>query len=109
MLSVIIFDLFTPPNFEHKTLDRARRDRISALDDAHACIAPYAHHLRIVLVDNDDLLRFEQVCHVAECEPRPVRIAQVDALAKNFFSRRELDRVQRWMDTMDWKSAFQIE
>jgi RNA-dependent RNA polymerase len=101
--------LFTPPNFEQKTFNRALRDRITALDDAHAVIAPYSHHLRIVLSDNDDLLRFEQVCQVAECEPRPVRVAQIDALAKNFFSRRELDRVQRWMDTMDWKSAFQIE
>ena len=107
---VIIFDLFAPPVFEQTTFNnRALRDRISALDDAHAAIAPYAHHLRIVLADHDDLRRFEQVCQVAECEPRPVRIAQVNPLAKNFFSRRELDRVQRWIDTMDWKIAFQIE
>ncbi|KAF8260153.1 RNA dependent RNA polymerase-domain-containing protein [Lactarius quietus] len=105
----IIFDLFTPPNFEKQTFNRAPRDRISTLDDAHAAIAPYAHHLRIVLSDHDDLLRFEKVCQVAECEPRPIRIARVDALAKNFFSCHELDHIQHWIDTMDWKSAFQIE
>ena len=84
-------------------------DRISTLDDAHAAIAPYAHHLRIVLADPDDLLRFEKVCHVAECEPRPIRIARISALEKQFFTRLELDRIQRWIGTMDWKSAFQIE
>lgn len=109
-IPVIIFDLFIPPNFEQTTFNnRAPRDRISALDDSHAAIAPYAHHLRIELADHDDLLRFEKVCHVADFEPRPVRIARVDALAKNFFSRHELNRVQRWMETMDWKSAFQVE
>jgi len=119
--SVIIFDLFAPPNFEKDSFnDRApegveqkgefkTRHRISTLDDAHASIAPYAHHLRVVLADPDDLLKFEKVCHLAECEPRPIRIARVDALAKEFFVRRELNHVRRWIQTMDWKNAFQIE
>ena len=121
LLSVIIFDLFTPPNFEKEIFNDwapegvkrkgkfKTHDRISTLDDAHAAIAPYAHHLRIVLADPDDLLRFEKVCHVAECEPRPIRIARISALEKQFFTRLELDRIQRWIGTMDWKSAFQIE
>ncbi|KAI9449719.1 RdRP-domain-containing protein [Lactarius psammicola] len=120
-LSVIIFDLFSPPNFERENFDNRApdgvvrkgkyktRDRTSTLDDAHASIAPYAHHLRVVLADPDDLLKFEKVCHVAECEPRPIRIARVDALAKNFFTHSELDRIRRWLLTMDWKNAFQIE
>ncbi|KAI9446025.1 RdRP-domain-containing protein [Lactarius indigo] len=117
----IIFDLFAPPNFEQESFNNRApegverkgkfktRDRISTLNDAHASIAPYAHHLRIVLADPDDLLKFEKVCHIAECEPRPIRIARVDALAKKFFAHRELYHLRRWIETMDWKNAFQIE
>lgn len=117
----IIFDLFTPPNFERESFNNRApegierkgkyktRDRISTLDDTHAAIAPYAHHLRIVLSDPNDLIKFEKVCHVAECEPRPVRIARVDALEKKFFAHRELYNIQRWIETMEWKNAFQIE
>lgn len=113
--------MFTPPNFERESFNNRvpdgierkgkykSRDRISILDDAHAAIAPYAHHLRIVLSDPDDLIKFEKVCHVAECEPRPVRIARVDAMEKKFFAPRELYHIQRWIGTMDWKNAFQIE
>ena len=85
------------------------RERISAIDDAHASIAPYAHHLRLVLADPDDLLQFEKICHIVECEPRPIRVPFMDACAKRFFSPRNLSRVQRWLKTMDWKNAFQIE
>jgi RNA-dependent RNA polymerase len=113
--------LFTPPNFERESFNNRApegierkgkyktRDRISTLDDTHAAIAPYAHHLRIVLSDPNDLIKFEKVCHVAECEPRPVRIARVDALEKKFFAHRELYNIQRWIETMEWKNAFQIE
>ena len=86
------------------------RDRICALDETHAAVAPYAHHLRIVLFDPDDLLKFEKVCHVAECQPRPIRIAQrVDTRAMGFFAHRKLFDIQRWIETMEWKNAFQIE
>ncbi|KAH9018099.1 RdRP-domain-containing protein [Lactarius pseudohatsudake] len=117
----IIFDLFAPPNFEKESFNNRApegverkgkyktRDRISTLDDAHASIAPYAHHLRVVLADPDDLLKFEKVCHVAECEPRPIRIARVDALGKKFFAHRDLYHIQSWIESMDWKNAFQIE
>ncbi|KAH8995456.1 RdRP-domain-containing protein [Lactarius akahatsu] len=114
----IVFDLFVPPNFEKecpapegvKRKGRYKtRDRISTLDDAHASVAPYAHHLRVVLADPNDLLKFEKVCNVAECKPRPIRITRVDALAKRFFTRCELNHLQRWIETMDWKTAFQVE
>ncbi|KAH8995451.1 RdRP-domain-containing protein [Lactarius akahatsu] len=114
----IIFDLFAPPNFEKEgpAAEGVRRrgqyktrDRILTLDDAHASIAPYAHHLRVLLTDPDDLLKFEKVCHVAECKPRPIRISRVDALAKGFFTHHELYNIQRWIETMDWKTAFQVE
>ena len=123
-LLVIVFDLFTPPNFERESFNNRApegverkgkfktRDRISTLDDAHAAIAPYAHHLRVVLAVPDDLVEFEKVCYVAECQPRPKRISskqRVDAQAMKFFAYRELYHVQRWIETMDWNNAFQIE
>ena len=66
--------------------------------------------MRIVLFDPEDLPKFEKVCHVAECQPRPIRINQrVDAQAMRFFAHRELYHIQRWIETMEWKNAFQIE
>ncbi|KAF8259784.1 RNA dependent RNA polymerase-domain-containing protein [Lactarius quietus] len=117
----IIFDLFTPPNFEKDRFNNRapeeiqkkgklkKRHRISTLDDAHAAIAPYAHHLRIVLANPDDLTNFEKVCYVAECQPLPTRVPRVDAIAKKFFAHHELYRIQNWIESMDWKNAFQIE
>ncbi|KAI0251717.1 RNA dependent RNA polymerase-domain-containing protein [Lactifluus subvellereus] len=114
----IIFDLHMPPNFEQESrapgiIERNRRyktrSRISALDDAHARVALYAYHLRVLLTDADDLIKFEMICHVTQCEPRPIRVERVDAHPMQFFSQRDLYRVQRWIKTMDWNNAFQIE
>ena len=111
----------TPPNFQQESYNgRApegiqrkgkfkTRDRISAIDPAHARVAPYAHHLRILLADPDDLLKFEKICHIAQCEPRPTRVPCVEARDMGFFSHRDLVQVHRWIKTMDWKNAFQIE
>jgi RNA-dependent RNA polymerase len=52
---------------------------------------------------------FERICHIAECEPRPMRVPRIDARAMGFFSHRDIVKVQRWIKTMDWKNAFQIE
>jgi RNA-dependent RNA polymerase len=52
---------------------------------------------------------FERICHVAQCEPRPIRVPRIDARAMGFFSHRDIVKVQRWIKTMDWKNAFQIE
>jgi RNA-dependent RNA polymerase len=115
---VIIFDLHVAPIFEQESWtpgDTERngrfktRSRISALDDAHACVAPYAYHLRVLLAGSDDLVKFEMICNVAQCEPHPVRTSRVDAHPMKFFSQHGLHRVQCWIKTMDWKNAFQIE
>ncbi|KAI0263469.1 RNA dependent RNA polymerase-domain-containing protein [Gloeopeniophorella convolvens] len=117
-LPYIIFDLYTPPHFEQESFNgyvredtkrKKNRARLSALDDGHARVAPFAHHLRVVLAEIDDLLRFEDICRIAQCEPRPVRVPRVDALAQGFFSHRYLHNVHRWLRTMPWKNAFQIE
>ena len=125
LVTVIIFDLHTPPTFEQESynnrpsaresegIERQKkpktRDRISAIDEAHANIAPYAHHLRLILADQGDLLEFEKICKIVKCEPPPIRVPRVDAHAKQFFSPCNLLHVKRWIMTMDWKNAFQIE
>ncbi|KAI0064493.1 RdRP-domain-containing protein [Artomyces pyxidatus] len=117
----IAFDLLTPPVLEEKNFnDRPRegiqrrrnkvRDRISALDDAHARVAPYAHHLRLVLSDSDDIYTFEQLCKMSQCEPHPVRLPMnIDISWRDFFSRRTLYSIEQWLKSMNWKNAFQIE
>jgi RNA-dependent RNA polymerase len=104
LLIVVIFDLHMPPNFERESrapeiIDRNERykprSRIFALDDAHARVAPYAYHLRVLLADPDDLTKFELICYVTQCKPRPVRISRVDAHLMRFFSQRDLYYVQR--------------
>ncbi len=118
---VVILDLRTPPNFQQESyngrvpegIERKgkfkTRDRISAIDHDHARVAPYAHHLRILLADPDDLTDFERICHRTQCEPRPIRVPRIDARAMGFFSHGDIVKVQRWIKTMDWKNAFQIE
>jgi RNA-dependent RNA polymerase len=113
--------LYSPPHFEQESYNNRApegierqgryktRDRICALDDAHARIAPYAHHLRVLLADADDLKEFEKILIIAECEPRPIRVPHVDAQPMQFFSQVNLNHVQRWIKTMDFKIAFQIE
>jgi RNA-dependent RNA polymerase len=113
--------MYTPPNFEQESYNNRApegierkgryktRDRICALDDAHARVAPYAHHLRVLIADSEDLMAFEKICILAKCEPRPIRVPHVDAQRMQFFSPIKLNDVQRWIKTMDWKIAFQIE
>jgi RNA-dependent RNA polymerase len=114
---VIVFDLRVPPVFEgrdfnsHEPGDRQRknhktRDRLVALNDAHAHIVPYAHHLCIVLFDQVSLETFREICHVVENQPCPIRVARVYAEKFEFFEHNKLCHVERWIKTMDWKIAF---
>ncbi|KAA1469185.1 RdRP-domain-containing protein [Dentipellis sp. KUC8613] len=116
----ICFDLVTPPvleetnfnNREREGFKRHRnkdRDRIPALDEAHARVSPYAHHLRIVLLNSDDIYDFERLCRTAKCEPMPIRVQTIEASSMGFYSHRQLHSVQRWLKTMDWTCAYQIE
>ena len=117
---MIVFDLRVPPVFEGQGFNfqepghRQRnnhntRDRLVALNDAHARIAPYAHHLRVVLFDQVGLERFREICHIVECQPRPIRVARLYADKCEFFEHNNIYHVERWIKTMDWKIAFQIE
>lgn len=118
---VILFELHIPPSFEvQRTDNRApdgtehhwaykTYDRLSALDDAHARVAPYAYHMRVLLSNRDDLSKFKYLCHIARGNVRPVRVSGMDAFPRGLFSSRYIRDVYCWIKTMDWKIAFQIE
>jgi RNA-dependent RNA polymerase len=118
--TVVIFDLHTPPNFE-KVIDNTggiqrkgtykTREPLSALDDDHARIASYAHQLRVILAHSDDLLKFEEICHRAKCQPLPTRFNHhLDVYAMHLFRDDFIDIVSDWIKSLGcWKSAFQIE
>jgi RNA-dependent RNA polymerase len=112
--------MIVPPNFEGKNFnDRPRegfqrkrfkdRDRVSQLDEGHGTVAPYAPHLRLVLFDRSDLRKFWELCNIAQVQPQPVRRDGIEASTRHFFARRPLHEVERWMRTLEWKHAFQIE
>ncbi|TCD70921.1 hypothetical protein EIP91_000827 [Steccherinum ochraceum] len=114
----ICFELWTPPIFQredfHRTLtgddykDNQRfRQRIHSLNAAHAVVAPYAHHLRIILHHENDLRKFADLCQIAKLQ-RPFK-ANIEAESRGFFTSKELYRLQNWLKTLDWPVAFQVE
>jgi RNA-dependent RNA polymerase len=119
----IVFDLHTPVIIEkedyNRTLtgdeqrDNSRyRHRLIAFDDAHAAVAPYAHHLRLTTINEADLHKFHFLCGVAGI-PRPFHITQprfrIEASQRRFFAAPALKRIQRWIASVAWPVAFQIE
>jgi RNA-dependent RNA polymerase len=113
--------LRVPPSFEQESYNnrtpegiqrRGRhktRDRISSLDESHAFIAPYAFQLRVILRERADLLKFEEICKLVQCQPVPRKVYHVDSYPMRFFRKEFMENVSDWVKTMDWKCAFQIE
>ncbi|KAG1724765.1 RNA dependent RNA polymerase-domain-containing protein [Suillus paluster] len=116
----ICFDLFTPPIIEREDVNRTLtgtrldsqnyRDRIGALHPGHEQIAPYAHHIRIILSEPGDLDKFKQFCRIAELRP-PIDSVFIEATRQEFFTSRKLALVQKWLESLssNWPVAFQIE
>lgn len=117
-----MFDLATPAILEEGSFNNrpregivrrnqnAERDRISALDDAHARVAPYAHHLRVIFFESNAIERFEQLCRIACIEPRPViPTGGIECSKLGFFSKEKLYWMRNWLMRLEWKTAFQIE
>jgi RNA-dependent RNA polymerase len=121
--SDIVFDLHTPVIIEkedyHRTLtgderkdSKGFRHRLIAFDDAHAVVAPYAHHLRLTVINEKDLFKFEQFCRVSNI-PTPVRTFDqkfnIEASRRRLFSVGKLKDIRRWVASFQWPTAFQIE
>lgn len=118
MSKVICFELLTPPVFQMELFNRLLtgddyqdnrkyRQRLQSLNASHGAIAPYAHHLRVVLHDQRDLAAFSELCATAKI-PRPFRTT-VDANSNGFYSQRRLHHLSRQLQQFEWSVAFQIE
>lgn len=115
---VLCFDLVTPPVLEEEDFNRPligdeRKDnrkfrrRVGSLHPGHARVAPYAHHLRIVLYQSEDLDDFIKQCATAELR-RPMRVS-IDASSRGFCSPDRLYKIEVWLKALDWRVAFQLE
>ncbi|KIJ69127.1 hypothetical protein HYDPIDRAFT_23984 [Hydnomerulius pinastri MD-312] len=124
----ICFDLLTPPVLQKEEIFRplddngkgtARyRHRVGSLSPGHATVAPYAHHLRIVLYDDSDrykgdvLERFEEFCKIALLRP-PIKGVAIDASRQEFFTTKKITAIATWLRSpallSNWRVAFQIE
>ncbi|KAI0672875.1 RdRP-domain-containing protein [Trametes maxima] len=114
----VCFDLLTPPMFERERFNRTLtgddwrdqrkfRQRLDSLTPAHAVVAPYAHHMRVIMHTESDIQTFVRLCEIAEVQ-RPI-FANVDTFKKGFFSPKQLHRFHLWLKQFDWPVAFQIE
>ncbi|KAI0664721.1 RdRP-domain-containing protein [Cubamyces menziesii] len=114
----ICFDLLTPPMLERERFNRTLtgvewkdnrkfRQRLDSLTPAHAVVAPYAHHMRVIMHTEADIRKFAELCEVAGIQ-RPIW-ANVEAFNRGFFSTKQLYKFHCWLGQFSWPVAFQIE
>ncbi|KAF9246394.1 RNA dependent RNA polymerase-domain-containing protein [Melanogaster broomeanus] len=126
----VCFDLLTPPVIQKEEIFRPLDDtdgrkkpnkyrhRVGSLNPGHAIVAPYAHHLRIVLYDNSDrdkgdaLKRFENFCKISLLRP-PIQGVAINISRQEFFTSKKLNEIGLWLRSpalaSNWRVAFQIE
>ncbi|KAI0636634.1 RdRP-domain-containing protein [Trametes polyzona] len=114
----VCFELLTPPMFERERFNRTLtgndwrdqrkfRQRLDSLSPAHAAVAPYAHHMRVIMHTEADIHTFRELCQVAEVQ-RPV-LAHVEAFDRGFFAPKQMHKFHTWLAQFAWPVAFQIE
>ena len=112
------FDLLTPPVLEFEWFNREQtgniqedsrkfRQRIGFIDSKHQIVAPYAHQVLLTLFRSDDLEEFVQLCIVAGLR-RPLFVS-VDSEARGLYQPKKLYQASKWIKTLDWPIAFQLE
>ncbi|KAI0780590.1 RdRP-domain-containing protein [Trametes elegans] len=114
----VCFDLLTPPMLERERFNRTLtgndwhdhrkfRQRLDSLSPAHAVVAPYAHHIRVIMHTEDDIRTFARLCEDAEIQ-KPIW-ANVEAFNRGFFAPKQLHNFNLWLKQFCWPVAFQIE
>ncbi|KZS90023.1 RdRP-domain-containing protein [Sistotremastrum niveocremeum HHB9708] len=110
-----IFEMNTPCSLESEPMnreigsenhDRRYRRRLSALDEAHACCAAYAPHLRVVFAHLGGPKEFEKLCKIAQL--RPIWYP-VSAESRQYFTPRALREIQKWLLGLEFRVGFQCE
>ncbi|KAI8989763.1 RdRP-domain-containing protein [Trametes punicea] len=114
----VCLDLLTPPMLERERFNRTLtgnewndyrkfRQRLDSLSPAHAIVAPYAHHMRVIMHTEADIRKFAELCDVAGIQ-RPMW-ANVEAFSRGFFSPKQLHKFHCWLQQFSWPVAFQLE
>ena len=86
------------------------RRRVGSLDEGHARVAPYAHQVRLVLKNDDDLQLFCRMCSKAEIQiPNQLPHGEIDVQRLGIFSSVNLAKVFNWIAKLPWPVAFQCE
>jgi len=94
----------------------AFKQRVGFLSPAHAQVAPYARHLRVVLFDNPDydvVEKFVSMCLIAGLSKTMVfkhsPAWQIEALRLGFFSSKRIHHFHKTLSGFHWPVAFQLE
>ena len=106
------FGLHAPPLFQTEQYNRdptvkKYRERISALNYAHARVAPYAHQVIFYLHEHEAGLKIRNLCQWAGLA-RPAKM-NIEIQSRNLFAQSQLDRLAKLLTRTDWKVAFQLE
>ncbi|KAG6814591.1 hypothetical protein H0H92_000120 [Tricholoma furcatifolium] len=122
----ICFDALTPPVLEeidfHRSLtgdkdkdNKKFKRRIGALHPGHKVVAPYSHHLRLLLYNEstDVPKRFKELCIIAGLAESRILLCygrnNVEADRLGFFAPKRLYNLQRELKCLPWSVAFQLE
>ncbi|KAG6844915.1 hypothetical protein H0H87_002399 [Tephrocybe sp. NHM501043] len=122
----ICFDTLTPPVFEeiefHRSLtgdckkdNRKYKRRIGSINEGHKAVAPYAHHIRILLHNGliDIAAKFKEMCIIAGLTESMIIRSEwhnkVEADRMGFFAPKTLYILQNEFKKLPWSVAFQLE
>ncbi|KAK1223808.1 hypothetical protein PQX77_013332 [Marasmius sp. AFHP31] len=107
--SIIFFDMELPPSFEAETEGERQRQRLPCLPIAgHDRLAPFISlSLRLVCYSERDLRIFSDLGKVAQLHCSRERFSAVER--RGLFALDQLDVLQRYLATMPWCIAFQLE
>ncbi|KAF7790020.1 hypothetical protein EIP86_000968 [Pleurotus ostreatoroseus] len=83
------------------------RSRLGSLNAAHALVAPYVPHVRVVMYEHNDLHEFAGLCKRAGLR-QPME-ASIKATREAFFSERNLRAVHLSLANLPWTVAFHVE
>jgi RNA-dependent RNA polymerase len=108
----VAFGLHVPALFQSEPINRdpdekRYRKRLSSLDAAHACVAPYAYQIILYLAECGDVGIIGKICSLAGVS-RPFKM-KGEIQFRALFQQIKLDQLAKLLQETDWKVAFQLE
>src|SRR5262249_34316723 len=96
---------------------RKFRQRIGSLHEGHAAVAPYAHHLRIMLYNDpqsDVIKKFSDMCVIAGLPAKTMLIqcrgpSNIEYERRSFFEPKRMWRLTQEFKKLPWPIVFQFE